>query len=275
MPSGCWGASLKGDRACGKLLGRLVAEEPVGSPPVLMSVLEGWMRMVVGSQDSESVIVPVTGTLVPVKVGVASVVVEPSVVVGVMGVNTSELETGAVVFTTGGKKTLEVGVVMGGSVSEAEVVALPGTLVGGGGTLDSDTETVAGSEMVAGADVEGTGGMPDSLADPVGPTTADDSVGMTITEDSVGVTTADDPVGMTADDPVGMTTADDSVGMTMVDDSVPLVIGVAVGTGITVGRREVRSMPLFEVETGSLVGTTDDSVVVGKRVGNSVGKVIP
>lgn len=58
---GCSGGSVHGVIAFGRLVGIPVT---VGCPPVLIVLVDGWMMIVVGSQDSEFVIVPIGGTLV-------------------------------------------------------------------------------------------------------------------------------------------------------------------------------------------------------------------
>lgn len=208
----------------------------VGRPPVLIVVVEGCTRMVVGSQDSESVMVPVGVTLVPVKVGVDSVVVGANVVGdGVDNGGSSVLDTAVVALPIGGRLMLAVGVVTGGKVSEA-VVEFPGMLVIGGSALDEGT--VAGSEMD----------------------------GVETTSDDVGI--RPDEVGTI----VGIVT--ESVGGTTVDDWVPFTIGVGVGT--IVGRSDVRLMPLeVETGSlvGSVADALVGVKIVGRSVGNVIPKL--
>jgi len=203
--------------------------------------------MVVGSHDSESVIVPVAATLVPVKVVLeaavvveaAGVVLEANVVdgavVGVVWGGAIELRSLVVELVIGGSVTLVEVETGGGAEVWGAVVEFPGTVMGKEVTLVSD---VVGT----GTDVEEMLMVPDVTPVPI-PLVVAEGVG-------IGIVTE---------------------GVLMADVSVVLAIGKRDVT-LTVGRR-VRSRPLLVV-TSVTETVADDSVVVGKIVGRSVGSVM-
>lgn len=254
VPSGCSGSWAHGVRTWGRLLGIPVAV--LGTPPVLISVVDGWTMMVVGSHDSESVIVPVAATLVPVKmvleaavvVGAAAVVLETKVVEGVIAgvvwVGAAELRSLVVELVIGGRVTLVEVETGGGAEVEGAVVEFPGTVMGSEVALVADAVGIAPDVVGIAPDVVRTG---------------------TEVEEILMVPDVT-PVPMPLVVGIGIVTE----GVLIADVSVALVIGARVGT-LTVGRR-VRSRPLLVVAVTGTVA--DDSVVVGKSVGRSVGRVM-